>query len=130
MDGSVVSAPEALKPILAWMLSMTQLSITPSSPTVTATSRISLWAVPSPSAEASLLLLTLGRTARPVFTGAASPTETPWLSAGVWLSAGAGVPAAGLPPSGPTTTVVPQPARADSRSSADSSRAEIRFSFI
>ena len=28
--GSVVSAPEVLKPILAWMLSITQLSMTPS----------------------------------------------------------------------------------------------------
>ncbi len=115
------SAPEVLKPILR-MLSITHLSMTPSSPTVTVPARISggvndavVWATPSLLGGASLLLP--GRDTASRLT--ASPPEGGWGSqnGGAWVP-GRLVPPEGLFPSGPTTGFV-HPASADSRSRAE-----------
>ena len=106
------------------MASITQSSITPSSPTVTATRVMSAWARPSPSAEALVLLPTEVIRASPVFT--ASPDEASTGEEG-W-AAGASVGAAeGVGAGTATTAVVPQPAKSPRLSARDRAIAGSRF---
>ena len=105
------------------MASITQSSITPSSPTVTATRVMSAWARPSPSAEALVLLPTEVMRDRPVFT--ASPDEG---SAGAGVAAGASVGTTeGVGAGTATTAVVPQPAKSPRLSARDRAIAGSRF---